>query len=305
MSLLLLALLPLASATQIAARAAPCPLGDGRAKVYEKVMANAAGGYDSDGATYASGGQWRAYRLATCESNLFTVYGTDIGLVIAPADRPRVEAALAAAVGRLSDRTDPPVWERYGLAAAVYGALGRGPLFLGDLWMEASWTARDEAVGYYEALLGPAAARALVDGGNGELQKPLSAKDRQSVLYNLARVAHRGGFGKERDAFLAKLRAETLDAAARAKVDRFAKLVGTVEPGLQDQALAAYEQALKGTLTPAERTRATYLVADLHRRRGRPAQAAPLFQKVAADEAADAQLREMAGFLVKDMAAHP
>lgn len=300
---LLLALLPLAGATQVSTRVVPCPMGEGFAKVFDRVGANASGGYDSDGASYASGGQWRAWRISTCDTNLFTLYGSDMGTPVAAKDRPKLTAALAAAVEKLPDRDEPEVWERYGIAAAMYGALGKDHVFLGDLWLEASWTARDAAVGYYEGLEGPAEARALLDAGKGELAKPLSAEDRARVLYNLVRVAHRGGYVAERDALLAKLEAEPLPAAHREKVARFRKLATEVEPRLQAAALAELEAALAGApLADAERARVRYLAADLRRRLGRAPEALPVYRDVAADVAAPESLRDMARFLADDLA---
>lgn len=303
--LLLLALLPFAAATQVSVRVVPCPLGEGQAKVYERVAAGPSGGYDSDLATYATGGQWRAWRVSSCDPSLFSLYGTDMGTPVPEKDRERLSAVLRDAVAKLPDARDPAVWDRYAIAAALYAAMGRSHLFLGDLWLEASWTARDEAVGFYPGLEGPAAARALVEGGKKELQKPLSDADRQSVLFNLARVAHRGGFVADRDAFLARLGAEKLDAAAQKKVATFRRIVTEVEPRLQDAALAELRAALAGELTPAERARVTYLVADLLRRRGRAREAVPLYQQVSKDEAATETVRAMATFLAEDAARSP
>lgn len=293
-----------ALATQVTSREVACGLGSGTARVYEKVTTNATGGYDSDLASYSSAGQWRSYRVASCVPSLYSVYGSDMATPVPAERRAAVTTALQAAVARLPDPAKPEVWERYGLAAAVYGALGKDDVFLGDLWVEASWTARDAAIGYYEGLQGPSAARALLDAGVKELEKPLSAADRKKVLYNLARVAHRGGFNAERDSFLARFEAAgVMDAAEQKAVARFRRVAGTIEPGLQDKAIAKYTSALRGKLDHAEKVRVTYVLADLLRRRGRAQEALPLYFLVANDAQAPEALRTMALFLAQPIAA--
>ncbi len=286
-----------AAAIQVEARDGPCPVGVGTVRVYEKVGANAAGGFDSDLASYSSGGQWRAYNLATCSDNLLSLYGADL-LALDTADRARVAAALPEAVKAVADPKQPTAWERYRVAAALYRALGKDDRFLGDLLLEASWTARDEVVGFYAGLQGPADARALLDAGRKELEKPLSPADRKKVLYNLARVAHRGGWGAERDALLASFEAAgPMTTAERDAVARFRRIAHEVEPALQDAVIGHYTAALRGTLSYDEKVRITYQLADLLRRRGRDREAAPLYFLVANDRESPETLRAMAVFL--------
>ncbi len=296
-------LLAAAGATQVTASDRPCPLGAGTTRVFEAISTDTTGGWDSDLAAYSAQGQFRTYAVATCADNLFSVYGRDIPLVIPPAQLPAVEAALAAAVADVRDRGKPEVWERYRIAGAIYAALGKGPVFLGDLYAEASWVARDEAVGVYVGLHGPVEARALVDGGWAELRKPLSVTDRKKVLYNLARVAHRGGWGDERDGFLAAFEAAgALTPAEVTAVARFRRITRVVEPMLQDQALGHYLDALRGGLEPDQRARVTYVTADLLRRRGRFEEAITLYFLVANDTAAPDELRALSLALASPLA---
>ncbi|MDP2311219.1 MAG: hypothetical protein Q8P18_34685 [Pseudomonadota bacterium] len=300
--MLLLLLVGRADAIQLEAREGPCPVGVGTVKVYEKLSANAAGGFDSDLASYSSGEQWRAYRLATCSDNLLSLYGADL-LALVPADRDRVKAALPEALKVVVESAAtpgalPPIWERYRVAAALYEALGKDHRFLGDLLLEASWTARDEAVGVYVGLEGPIAARALLDAGWEELKKPLAPADRKKVLYNLARIAHRGGWGAERAGLLASFEAAgPTTAHEREALARFRKIADEVEPALQDAVITHFTAALRGELPYAEKVRITYQLADLLRRRGRDREAAPLYFLVLNDREAPDQLRSMAVFL--------
>jgi len=297
MTVLLLLLAGPASAIQVEARDGPCPVGSGTVRVYQKMSSNAAGGYDSDLASYSSGGQWRAYQLATCADNLFSLRGQDF-LTLTAADRARLADALPAAVRGVADPKAPTLWERYEVAAALYAALGKDRVFLGDLLLEASWAARDEAVGFYAGLEGPEAARALLDAGWEELKKPLAEADRKKVLYNLARIAHRGGWGSERDALLGAFESTgVLSAKEKDAVARFRSITLKIEPALQDQVIAHYSAALATVLSPEEKARVTYQLADLLRRRGRAADAAPLYAAVKKDDDASDQLRGLAAYL--------
>ncbi|MDP2312139.1 MAG: hypothetical protein Q8P41_04485 [Pseudomonadota bacterium] len=297
MMFFVLLLIGRASAIQVEARDGPCPVGIGTVRVYEKISSNAAGGYDSDLASYSSGGQWRAYQLATCSDNLLSLYGSDL-LELNAADRQKVAAALPAAVTGVADPKAATLWERYRVAAALYAALGKDDRFLGGLLLEASWAARDEAVGFYAGLAGPAQARALLDAGWEELKKPLSVADRKKVLYNLARIAHRGGWADERDSLLSSFEAAgALTPAEVEAIARFRRITREIEPALQDEVIAHFTAALRGELSPDEKTRVTYQLADLLRRRGREREAAPLYFLVLNGRDTPDQLREMATFL--------
>jgi hypothetical protein len=292
-----------AAAIQVGARDVPCPLGGGTVRIYERLSGNASGGHDSDLAGYSSGGQWRSYRVSSCAPSGFSLYGQDMRTAVPLDKAAALERELSRVKGTLAAPDAPAVWDRYRIAAAMYAVLGRDEVFLGDLLVEASWTARDEAVGYYEGLQGPAAARKLLAAGWEELKKPLADADRKKVLYNLARVAHRGGWGSERDAFLVAFEAVgALTDAERAALARFRRIANEVEPVLQDEAIVHYTAALRGDLPHDEKIRVTYVLADLLRRRGRAREALPLYFLVANDAKAPEQLRGMALFLAEPLA---
>lgn len=293
----------LALAIQVVGRDVPCAFGEGTARVFELVAADASGGWDSDFARYSAGEQFRAYAIATCAQNLYTVYGSDMDEPVPEARRAAVQAALDAAVAALPDRANPRTWERYRIAGAVYAALGKDPGFLGELYLEGSWVARDEAVGYYARLEGPEAARQLIDLGWGELKKPLSDADRRKVLHNLARVAHRGGFNAERDAFLAAW--EAVGGLSPREVEvlgTFRHIARSVEPQLQEMALEHFLAALRGSPSHEQKVRYSYLAADLSRRLGRDREALPLYFLVANDQRADPVFRGLAAFFAQRLA---
>jgi len=292
-----------ALATQVGVGEMPCPLGGTPVKVYTRVSGNTHGGFDSDTAAYSTKGQFRTYKIATCPDSLFSLYGTDMSRPLDEADRAAATAALAKATVGLSSK--PAVWERYGIAAAIYEALGADPFFLGNLWLEAAWTARDEAIGVYVGLQGPKGVVDTLAQGEVELAKDLAPDVRRKVLYNLARVAHRGGYITERDAYLSEL--EASPGVSQAETDAIERMrrAGAIEAALQDRAIEVFSEALRQDEVPVQlKARTTYLLADTLRRRQRYREAAPLYALVLAEERAPDQMREMALVLSREIIEH-
>lgn len=294
-----------ASATQVTWQTGPCPVGKDTVRIFTKVSENRVGGWDADGASYAKEGQWRTHRVSTCAETLFSLYGEDIpGLQLDDATRARLLQALEAAKRELADADNPQVWERYRIAARLYAELGRSTLFMADLWLEASWTVRDHGVGYYEGLTGPAVTRKLLDAGQTELAKGLPPSQEKSVRFNLARVAHRGGYSAERDAHLKAF--EALGPVSPREAEAIARLrqAAELEPFYQREALRWFLQASEDRkLTPPERARASYLVGELSRRLGDLDTARASFAAALQDDALDADLREMATTLAAELSA--
>lgn len=305
MILLLLALASPSFATRVSFEDQPCPLdAQDTIRVFERISANTHGGFDSDGASYSSQGQFRTYAVATCSQSLFSLYAGDVGLTLSAEDRQRLGLALAEERAALKDPGAPTVWERYGIAARMYGELGRGALFLADLWIEASWTARDEAVGVFLGLRGPAAARESLRLGEAEWKGATDRAARKTLAYNLARIAHRGGYGPERDRWLGEFEALTPHTAAEATaLTRFRTVANSLEPTLQDRAIAELRRGLEARELPVEtRMRATYLLADLLRRRGQPKEALGLYRLVMVEQRGSKELRELATTLANELA---
>ena len=291
-----------AHATRLHVTTVPCPVGGTPTKVYEKVISNTLGGFDSDLAAYSDKGQFRQFAVSTCPDNLVSLYGADMKSPMDPDAQQRVLAATNALAPTLPAADDLEVWDRYVLAAAAYKELGATSLKVAELYLEASWTARDRAVGVVRGLDGPIVTRQLLDDGLVELDKPLTDDQRRTILFNLARVAHRGGYGAERDELLARLKATPgLTSREKQAAQTLAHFGGTVEPGLQDMAIAAFTQALREDLTMDEKIRGTYILGDLLRRRGRTREALPLLTRVLAEENAPLNLREMAGALHSEL----
>jgi hypothetical protein len=292
-----------ALATKVGWHTSPCPLDGTQSKVYELYSQNSHGGYDSDLCSYSSQGQWRAYAIATCPEDLLTLYAADFDKVLDEQDLLAVRAEVDELSAEHPDADALEVWDRYALAVRFYEAMGRDDAFLGELYHQASWVARDGVVGVFLGLEGPMAAKELLVQGELELVKDLPAADRIKLLHNLARIAHRYGDSALRDRYLAQLEAVPgVDQGTLDTVATMRHLALEVEPRFQDLAIERYLAWLR--LPDLERDRllrVTYLVADLLRRRGRLVEAVPLYSLVATSEDAPQQLRELALFLASEI----
>ncbi|MBK9365834.1 MAG: hypothetical protein IPN01_05870 [Deltaproteobacteria bacterium] len=296
--LLTLLLAPtLAFAARVGLTTASCPLDGAQVSVYERLSTNTHGGWDSDLAAYDSESQWRSFALSACPKDGLILPGSNFGRPVSAAQRAALEAALKAQ--RAAKAPSTTAWERYARAAELRRAMGDDGLEVAQLYLEGSWTARDEAVGVYLGLEGPIEAEQILAYGDAELLKPEGQKLARTLLYNLARVAHRGGFLKARDGYLSRYEAlPELTSAEREKSKRLKTLATGPEAAMQRLALVELARFLKASGAPAERVaRARYLQADLHRRLGDEDAAIQGYAQVALDEEAPEQLRELAAFL--------
>jgi len=86
-------LLITAHATQVEATVVPCPGGGGDVTIHRVITQNAAGGWDSDGARYSSGGQFREFTVSTCDTGL-SLRAADMGIGLEPARLRTLEPLL-------------------------------------------------------------------------------------------------------------------------------------------------------------------------------------------------------------------
>lgn len=284
-----------------------CPHGEGPVRHYFKVSSNTHGGHDSDLATYSTRGQFREHAVSTCPSSYFSVLGSDLDMVIPASKTALIDSAISASRATWKDRDNPMVWERYDTAARIYRALDRNPLTVAELYLNAAWTARDAAVGVYVGgLEGPEAARKILNVGNEEFKKNLTPEAVKLLRYNLARVAHRGGFNTERDRHLsAFLKLDTLSPEERIAGERMRHITQSVEPALLAHAVIALKEGLALSGDPTRLARARYQLADLHRRLGQGDAAAQNFHAVDSLDDAPDELKRMARFLMSKQALEP
>ncbi len=292
-----------ALATKVGWHTSACPIDGTQSKVYELYSKNNHGGFDSDLCSYSSQGQWRGYAIATCPTDLLTLYADDFELVY---DEQTLLALQAEAAAVVADNPDPDaleVWDRYAIAARFYRVMGKDDAFLAELYHQASWVVRDGVVGVFMGLEGPVAAKQLLVQGQEDLGGELAPDVRKKLLHNLARVAHRYGDAQLCDSYLDQFEAlPDLTPVERETVARMRYLAQEVEPRFQDLAIEAYLARLRQSdLGRDELIRSTYLVADLLRRRDRLVEAVPLYSLVVTAEDAPQQLRELALFLASEI----
>jgi len=292
-----------ALATGIRFEEVPCPYGDGQVRKFYKVSANTLGGYDSDLAVYSTRGQFRTHAISTCPSNYFSAMGSDLKVPVPAEMGPAIDSAIAEARSEWANPSNPEVWERYSTAANIASAMKRAPLAVAELRLNAVWTARDAAVGVYVGgLEGPKAAREILNIGALEFKKDLTPEAQKLLRYNLARVAHRGGYNAERDAHIAAyLQLQGLTKDERSAGVTLRRLTQTVEPELQRAAVRSLDAALTGGGTGEQFARARHQRADTLRRLGQKPKAIAGFREVLADADAPPQLKEMAAFLLEEI----
>ena len=292
-----------ALATGIHSEIVPCPMGNGNVKRFHKVSSNTLGGYDSDLATYSTGGQFRTHAISTCPENFFSALGSQLNRPVAPDQAAAVQAAIQAAREEWRDRDRPTVWERYDTAARIALALNKNPLDIANLYLTAAWTVRDEAVGVYVGgLTGPEAAKQIIEVGSKEFKKDLTPEAIKMLHYNLARVAHRGGFVAHREKHIAAFLALSSPTPEERKAgERLQQLTVHVETRYQERAMSLLQAAIQAPTDPSRTPRATYQLADTLRRLARPTEAKEHFTAVAKDAKAPEQLRELSRFLLREI----
>jgi tetratricopeptide (TPR) repeat protein len=293
-----------ALATGITFDEVPCPLGGAPARRFHKIAANRAAGYDSDLVSYSTKGQFRTHAISTCPDSLYSVYGDHLERPVTDVERPAVEAALAKVRKTLVDPDNPEVWERYVIAAHVYEALGHDSLDIAQVYIEASWVARDEAVGVYVGgLNGPKAAQQVLTMGAAELAKPLPEDKRRTVLYSLARVSHRAGYPDHRRSYLKQFAALGPSAEEATQAARFETIAEEIEPALQAMAIEYLRAGLQTPdRSPMQSAQASYMLADLLRRTGHSTEALPLYQQVVKSDSTPKDILVMASFFVAELA---
>lgn len=264
-----------AFATGIHTTETVCPIDNNdTVKLYFQISSNEFGGFDSDGATYSSGTQFREHAISTCTQTLFSAYPVDMQSKFSPDEIQQIKVWLSPIAEQY---TNPTPWDRYEIAAAYYRWKGKPPLFMGRLYLEAAWTVRDKAVGIHPDLKGPVVADQILEQGQKELQKELTAEQRKMVTFNLARVAHRNAKFELRSQYLtAFLTDPTLEDFERQAGEEFAILTTEVEPRLLRLARAEYMNHLQEAPNDGQ---TLYLLGDLNRRLGDYNQARSYFEK--------------------------
>ena len=271
----ILSLLSSALATGIHSSDALCPIDEtDSVKLYFLISGNEFGGYDSDGATYSSGTQYREHAISTCQRTLFSAYTEDMQRSFSSSEITAIQEWLPTVAATIST---PTVWERYDLAAEYYRWKQKPAIFMGKLYLEAAWTVRDQAVGIHPNLNGPIVADEVLQRGALELNKDLTVEQRKMVTYNLARVAHRNARFESRDAYIAQFLADpTVSPDEKKAAQEFIYLTQTVEPVYLKRSLTEYLLHIQQAPNDGQ---TLYLIADLYRRLNNSEQAKIYFER--------------------------
>ena len=230
---------------------------------------NSLGGMDSDGCSYSSGTQVRTFAVATSPTSLYSARIEEWGLGVTKKNKSALLQLLVPLGADVGNAANLQPSERYELAAAVAEQLGRDRFAIGDLFLHAAWTVRDTVVGFLPSVQGSGDAWQKL----GELvqmsRSVTHARGRTIALFDMARLAHRGGFIHERDGLLQQLdNFEDAGMGAAEKRTEFHARVGA-EQRLLRKARERYLKGVeRGDRGPEERALYGYLAADLARRLG-------------------------------------
>jgi len=247
-----------------------CPVDGTVVPVSRPVSTNALGGTDSDFCQYASGEQARQHGVATCPTCFFSARLSSFHDPLTDADRRALREMLRSAVPPTVSVEDMEAWDRYQLAALCAGILGRSTFDRGDLLHTGAWTVRDRAVGFIPAVDGPLDAAVQLDEMDVHWAEIPDLQIRQMALFDLARLAHRGGMRSRRDGYLDRLDELQPVPPELLQIRGKVRELLSIEDRFLEKALEHYQEGLiRNEGTPEERVYYRYLVLDLKRRLGR------------------------------------
>lgn len=276
-------------------REVPCPMTGTSTRVHLGQDANRLGGWDTDGAWYSSAENYRRWALASCPDAPLVLLATDMARGLSPQDKQALEPLLATLPP--PDPDDIP--SQYAQAARCYRAMGRSRWFVARLYLQGAWVARDAVVGTHLGIQGPRDVHDRIDA----LEARLATGEDPELRLEAAQLAHRGGYPARRDQHLdALFTADPPPALARQAKALRTSVIGT-EAELTDMAIVELTALVEGESDTSRHVRllATYVLADLHRRRGNKLLALPLYKVVAQDPGAVAELAELARLLAREL----
>lgn len=301
--LLLLLCLPIAASAQQRGEA---PLGmqgvqlidplDGHSfEVFVPASSNGLGGFDSDGCSYAKGMQPRQFEVVTSPTTLFSAPLEAFTEPI-PDEKKAALTEMLLGLGRdVADVRGLKPSERYELAAAVARQLGKDDFIVGELYLQAAWTVRDTIVGFLPSVVGASDAWSKFIETLPEVRALDNDRGATIAFFDMARLAHRGGFVHERDDMLAlSTRIPDVGLNADDKRAEFARRVGQ-ERRLLEKARESFRGGLEAQLGEREvRAGYRFLVGDLSRRLGDFDEARTVLEAVELDKASGEQTRSLA-----------
>jgi hypothetical protein len=300
--LIALAVVWTAHATTTVPDVVRCPVDGTSLDVLVPAATNAMGGTDSDFCQYAAGGQAREHAVATCSTCFYSAHIGSFERELTPEHKTALLEMLGQAHAPGQDAASLDPWDRYQLAALCAGVLEVDALDRGDILLSGAWTVRDRVVGFIPTMDGPLDMKVKLDDYEAAWNEIPDLRTQQMGLFDLMRLAHRGGFMQRRDRYFALLDelqpvpAEMLEI--RAKVRDLIE----IENRFLDKALQHYEQGIAASEgSAADRAYYSYLVIDLKRRLGRNEGLWQAMMTLLADEDLPEHIRPMARGLKETM----
>jgi len=238
-------------------------------EVVVPVSKNGLGGFDSDGCSYAKGQQARTFEIVTSPTTLYSAPMESFQEAI-PDEQKAALVEMLLGLGRdVDDVRKLSPSDKYELAAAVARQLGKGNYAAGELYLTAAWTVRDTIVGFLPGVQGASDAWSKFVETLPMVREVDNDRGATIAFFDMARLAHRGGFSHERDDML-RLSEQIPDAGLNADAKRveFGRRVQR-EMQLLGKARDAFRAGLEANEgTPEERAGYRFLVGDLSRRLG-------------------------------------
>jgi len=264
-------------------------------QVFVPTSSNGLGGFDSDGCNYAKGQQPRQFEVATSPTTLFSApidgYREEI-----PDNKKGALAEMLLSLGRDVDNARTlSAADRYELAAAVARELGKDDFAVGEMYLQAAWTVRDTIVGFLPGVQGASDAWSKFVETVPLVKSVDNDRGKTIAFFDMARLAHRGGFVHERDDMLAlSATVPEVGLDAERKREEFARRVSD-EARLLGKARDSFRAGLASKVgTPADRAGYRFLVGDLSRRLGEFAAAKTELEGAEMDSAANEQTQTYA-----------
>lgn len=265
-----------------------CPVDGTTVNALLTLATNALGGTDSDFCQYAKGGNAREHGVATCPTCFYSAMQNTFEQPLTADQKKAMLEMLATARDDHTTIDELEPWDRYQLASLCAGVAGKNALERGDLLLTGAWTIRDRVVGFLPAIDGPVDVLNGLEVMDGQWLELTDLRAQQKALFDLARVAHRGGFPARRDAYLARLdELQPVPEDLASGRERWMYEPIAMENRFLEKALQHFEEGLSaGSGTPEERVYYSYLVIDIKRRLGRTDGLERELNLLLADEAA-------------------
>ena len=198
-----------ATAPALAANTVPdsvtCPVDGTDVHILRPIAANAMGGTDSDFCQYSAGGQVREHSVATCPTCFFSGLHSSFDREFTDTQRRALLEMLETLRPASGSAGQLQPWDRYQIAALCAGVLEESTLQRANLLHTAAWTVRDRVVGFIPMIDGPLDAQNKLDELDVDYAEIPDLRTQQMALFDLSRLAHRGGFNQRRDAYLNRL----------------------------------------------------------------------------------------------------